>query len=128
MKFIAVVFLMLGMLCSSTLAIAEGPVPFADFMQTAGAQPTVPSSPDAQAKPVAATAQTPHTHMTRGGKIETGIGVGLLGLGVMFIAAGASVRNGEWLASETRAVGLGGGAIFAGAGTTLVVLGCHRRK
>jgi hypothetical protein len=66
--------------------------------------------------------------MTRGGKIETGIGIGLVGLGVVFIAGGASVKNDEWFAGETRAIGFGGGAVFAGVGTTLIILGTHRRS
>jgi hypothetical protein len=123
MKHLAALLLIAGILCSSTFASAQAVVPFKTLMQSGGAQPGVPPMQN----PAAAT-QPPRPHMTRGGKLEMGIGIGLVGLGGVFIAGGASVSDSDWFAGETRAVGYGGGAALAGAGVTLIYLGTHRRS
>jgi hypothetical protein len=128
MKIIAVICLMLGMLLSSLQAAAEDPIPFSALEQSPGAQSAIPPAPEPQKQPSEAPVKNAnHGPITTGGKAEIGIGIGLVGLGALFIAGGASVRNGDWFAGPTRAVGFGGGAVFAGSGITLIVLGNHRR-
>ena len=77
MKLVAVILLSLGMLCSSTLAMAEGPVPFRALMQPAGAQPP---NTDAKDQSSAVSTQPVHRPLTKEGKIMTGTGIGLLGI------------------------------------------------
>jgi hypothetical protein len=128
MKRVAVSFLMIGMLCNSMRTIAEGPIPFNAIMQSSGAQPAIPSASDAQNTPrPAVSQQAPHRPMTTGGKVMVGVGIGFVGFGALLIAAGTTVKDSDWFASESRAVGFGGGAAFAGVGTTLIVFGWHRR-
>ena len=128
MKRVVVALLCLGLLCSSTLAMAEGPVPFRALMQTEGAQPSVAPLADAKAKSAAASTQPPHTrHMTTGGKVMTRVGIGMLVIGGIVLIGTAAVGENSWASSSDKAKLYGAGAgIFAG-GTILIVVGNHRR-
>jgi len=82
MKLVAVALSILGMLLSSTSAMAEGPVPFSALMQTAGAQPDVPPMTDAAGKATPlSTPQAAPPHMTSGGKVMVGAGIGMVAIG-----------------------------------------------
>lgn len=76
-------------------------------------------------------AVAPHRHWSKTGKILTFVGVGLIGGGIAAIAHGqntrvACVSNG---AEETCAdiAWKATGAVWAGAGTALVIIGATRR-
>jgi hypothetical protein len=129
MKLVAVALLVLGMLCNSMLAMAEGPVPFNALMQTAGAQPSVPPITDTKDKSTALSAQPTHTRMTSGGKIMTGTGIGMLVIGVAAVGGTAIVRTalGGVTSAKEDALFATGGALVAG-GVTLIVFGSHRRS
>lgn len=124
MKLVAGAFLLAGMLCTSTLTMAEGPVPFRSYMQAAGAQAAVPPSPDAKNQFTAASNPPAHTHMTTGGKAMTIGGYSMLAAGGLVIA-GTAVA---W-ASESKKAGLyAGGAGLCAGGVTLIIFGHHRRS
>lgn len=123
MKLVAVALLVLGMLCNSTLAAAEGPVPFSALMQPAGGQPGIPPITDAKDQSTAASTQPAHPpRITTGGKIMTGAGIGMVVIGGIFLVGSATVRS-----PEKGAGFLIGGGIAAG-GITLIVFGNHRRS
>lgn len=127
MKVLAVALVVLGMLCSSTLATAEGPVPFRALMATAGAESRVPAINSAQDN--SATPSTKPAHpasMTSGGKAMTGVGIGLLACGGVIIAGTAALSG--WGSSSKRGALYGGGAGLAATGTILIALGVHRRS
>jgi hypothetical protein len=129
MKQFAVLVLIVGMLCNCTLAVAEGPIPFHELARSASMRPSLPLLQDGQGSATAAQPQKPASRpMTRGGKIMTGFGIGLLGLGVLFIAAGATTSSDDFLGSEFKTASFFTGGIFAAGGTTLIVFGTHRRK
>ena len=126
MKLVAVALLVVGMLCNSMLAMAEGPVPFRALMQTAGAQPTTTPIAASQDQSTAVSTQPADRPMTSGGKIMTGTGLGLCVVGVVVLVTAAVLNS---LASPSRkaeAYGGGGGAVVGGA--ILVVLGSHHRR
>ena len=128
MKLVAVALLVVGMLSNSMLAMAEGPVPFRALMQTAGAQPTMTPITASQDQSTAVSTQPAPRPMTSGGKIMTGVGIGLFVTGVG-VLVGAAALNSAWGFSPSRkaeAYGGGGGAVVGGA--ILVVLGSHHRR
>ncbi len=102
MKLVAVALLVLGMLGNSTLAMAEGPVPFRALMQTAGAQPSVPPITDTKDKSTTLSAQPAHTRMTSGGKIMTGTGIGMLVIGGV-VLIGTAAYSGWGDSSSNKA-------------------------
>ena len=126
MKLVAVALLILGMPCNAMLAMAEGPVPLRAFMQTAGAEPAMPSGPDAKDS----SNQGTTSKHANGGKAERVTGGVLLGTGVAVITTTlVLVSAGDGDAGHPGRVwaGIGGGAGMTGAGITLIVLGSHRR-
>jgi hypothetical protein len=126
MKLVAAALLVMGMLCNSALAMADGPVPFRTLMQSAGAQPTVPQATDGKDKSTNPTQPARPSHMTRGGKIMTGVGVVMVASGGLVIAGTAALHD---FASTTRKAALyGGGGACATGGAVLIVLGIHRRS
>lgn len=128
-ELIGVSCLIVGMLCCSTLAVAESPIPFNALMQAAAAQTAVPPMPDARSNSTAATTQsTNRGPMTSGGRVMTGVGIALLGVGAGLIGVGASVNEHGIGGSEVRSIGMGAGAGFAGIGIALIILGTHKRK
>jgi hypothetical protein len=66
--------------------------------------------------------------MTSGGKIMTGVGIGLCVIGGSVIVASAALNNvwGFSPSDKAKAYGAGGGAVAGGA--ILIVLGHHRRS
>jgi hypothetical protein len=126
MKLATVALLVVGLSCNSMLAMAEDPVPFRALMQTAGAQPSIPPIRDSkdQSAPVS-TEPAPRRHMTTGGKIMVGVGIGMMVIGgVAMLGAAGSI----WATSTEKnsLYGAGGGAMAGGA--ILIVLGAHRRS
>jgi hypothetical protein len=130
MKLVAVALLVPGMLCTSTLAMAEGPVPFRAYMQAAGAQPAVPPPPHAKDQFTAVSNPPAHTHMTHGGKIMTGAGIGMLAAGGAVFAGAALVSSSGFSpSSSSKKAGLYGGAAgLCAGGVTLIIFGHHRRS
>jgi hypothetical protein len=128
MKLVAVFILLAGLLGNSMMATAEGPIPFNELAKAAGTQPDAIPAPDAGSVSSPAATQPSHPHMTRGGKIMTGVGIGLLGFGAVLFGTGASTSKDSFLGSDVRAIGMGAGAAFAGVGTTLIVFGTHQRS
>lgn len=130
MKLVSVALLIPGMLCTSTLAMAEGAVPFRAYMQAAGAQAAVPPPPHAKDQ-VTAVSNTPaHTHMTHGGTIVTGAGIGMLVAGGAVIA-GATLASSSGFSpsSSSKKAGLYGGAAgLCAGGVTLIIFGHQRRS
>jgi len=127
MKLFAVSLLILGVLSSSTLAVAEGPIPFSTLGRNGGIYPAAIPLPDA--KDTAATAPTqtpPPSHMTTGGKVMTGVGIGLIAIGTLVFIAGAAAINDSWF-HEAAAPCMGVGAVLGGGGTALIVFGSRRR-
>jgi hypothetical protein len=126
MKLAAVALLVVGILANSMLAIAEGPVPLRTFMQTAGTQPSAPQNTNAKDQSTSPSNQPAHTHMTPGGKIIAGTGVGFLIIGGV-VLVGTAVLSG-WASSSDKAKLYGaGGGVMAG-GVVLIALGVHRRS
>ena len=64
--------------------------------------------------------------MTTGGKIVTGVGVAVVGIGVLMFAAGASQDKNSWGPSRGACFATGG--IFAGIGAATILGGMHWRK
>src|SRR3974390_38430 len=126
MKLVAVALLVAAMLCNSTLAMAEGPVPFTALMQNAGAQSSGPPIPDAKNQAEIATQLARTGHMTTGGKIMVGVGVGMLAIGgVLFV--GTRAWNGPASPTDKHELYGAGGATI-GVGALLIFLGTHRRS
>lgn len=126
MKLVAVALLVVGILANSMLAIAEGPVPLRAFMQTAGTEPVVPQDANAKGQSTSPSTQPAHTHMTPGGKIMAGTGVGFLIIGGIVLAGTAAFSG--WASSSDKAKLYGaGGGVMAG-GVVLIALGVHRRS
>jgi hypothetical protein len=126
MKFVAVVFLIAGVLCNSALASAEGPIPFSALEQAANAQPIAAVAHEATGNSTPVQVQS--RPMTSGGKVMTGVGIGLLGLGVTMFAFGASVSRNDIAGGTIRGVSFGAGGGFAAIGTGLIYFGVHRRS
>lgn len=127
MKVVAVALLVSGLLCNSMLAMAEDPVPFRTLMTTAGAPSSVSllnAGPDNSAAQPAKPAHA--THMTGGGKVMAGVGIGLMACGG-FVIVGTAALNGFGSSSQRGAL-YGGGIGLAATGTVLIVLGSHRRS
>ena len=125
MKLVAVTLLSLGMVCNAVLATAEGPVPFKALMQTPGAQPSLPQITDA--KDQSTSTQPAHRPpMTSGGKVMTGIGIGMFAIGGVVVVGTALLDWGRRTAKVDAGYATGGG-LMAG-GITLFVLGYHRRS
>jgi hypothetical protein len=129
MKLLTIAILILGLLSSSTLAVAESLVPFSAYEQMAGTPSSAPPLPDAGNDPAATTAQSAHSgQMTTGGKVITGVGIALVGIGAVLIGFGASVNSNQLAGSKIKPVGLGAGAGFAGVGVVMIVVGLHKHK
>ena len=127
MKLVAVALLVLGMLCNSTLAMAEGPVPFSALMQPAGAQPGIPPITDARDQSTAVATQPAHPRrMTTGGKIMTGAGIGMVAIGGVALVGAALLQ--DWAPAGKEAAGYATGGGLAAGGITLIVFGTHRRS
>jgi hypothetical protein len=125
MKPALVCLLVLSMACSSSCAVAEGPIPVRALMQNAGAQSALPASSGDQSSPAPDVSQTaPHRPMTTGGKVMTGVGIGLLALGVAALATPQPKDGFAPAEGAVRATSI----LCAGVGVTLVVIGTHRRK
>jgi hypothetical protein len=128
MKLVTVALLVVGMLSHSIFAMAESPVPFKALMQTAGAQPTTTPITASQDQPTAIPTRPAHGPMTRGGKMMTGIGIGLCVIGGS-VLVGAAALNNVWgfsSSDKAKSYGAGGGAMAGGA--ILIILGNHRRS
>ncbi len=126
MKLVAVALLTLRMLCNAALATAEGPVPFKALMETAGAQPSLPPITDAKDQSTS-TSPVHGQHMTKGGEIMTGIGIGMLAIGGIVVFRTAALGNCFGCSSHRAELyGAGGGAMAGGA--TLFILGYNRRS
>lgn len=125
MKPVAAVALVVAMLCSSTLAMAEGPVPFRALMRNDGAEPSIPPLTDANDPPTAASNQADHkTHMTSAGKIMTGVGIGMVAIGGVVMAATPHA-----FATPTDKNELyGASGATMGVGVVLIVIGVRRRS
>lgn len=125
MKLIAAAALVVAIFCSSTLTVAEGPVPFKALMRSEGAEPAVPQSTDGKAQSTATPNQpTRKTHMTRAGKIMTGVGIGFVAIGGVVMAFTPHA-----FATPTEKDELyGASGATMGAGVVLVVFGVRRRS
>lgn len=124
MKLVAAA-LLVGLLCIPTLAVAEGPVPFNALMRNEGAQPGIPPLTDANDQPTAASNQPVHkTHMTRAGKIMTGVGIGMVAIGGVVMAA---TPNAFATTTDKNELYGASGATM-GVGVALIVTGVRRRS
>ena len=125
MKAFAVTVAGLGLLCNSMLAMAEGPAPLRSFMTTAGQPPSLSGLGPAQDTSAVPPKPTHHSHMTRGGKVLTGVGIGLLACGG-FVIVGTAAFN-SWETSSDKAGLYGGGIGLLAGGGALIVVGTHQR-
>jgi hypothetical protein len=126
MKIVAMALIVTATLCNSTLAMAEGPVPFRALMQTANGQPSVTPIPDAKGQSAVSTQPARTPHMTTAGKVMTGAGIGMFAIGVVAIAGTAALRGWATPSDKAKLFGAGGGAVASGV--VLIVLGDHRRS
>lgn len=125
MKLVAAVALVVAMLCTSTSAMAAGPVPFRALMRNDGAQPGIPPLTDAIDQPTAAPNQAAHkTHMTRAGKIMTGVGIGMAAIGGVVMAATPHA----FATPTDRSELYGASGATMGVGVVLIVIGVTRRS
>lgn len=122
---VALAVLIAGMLCNSALSMAEDPVPFKTLMQTAGAQPALPPNSDAKDKSVTASTPPAHRSMTRGGKIMSGVGIGMIVVGATGIVGTAAWRGPATPSDKDKLYAASGGT--AGLGVVLIILGHHRQ-
>jgi hypothetical protein len=128
-KVITAAILGLALLCRSTLAVADGPIPFNQLAGNPGVHPVAVPLPQTSDNPAAAPAHPAQTvPLTHGQKVMIGTGIALAGLGVALMAFGASVNQKAIAGSETRDVALGAGGGFAGIGVVLIVVGAHHHK
>lgn len=125
MKIITVALLILGILGSSMMATAEGPVPFKALMQNAGTPPSATSVTPSQGQSAAVPTQPPHRPMTSGGKMMTGFGIFMVAAGAVVIVGTASLNS--WASSSDKAKLYGAASGVAAGGVTLIILGKHRR-
>ncbi len=117
--------LVVAMLCSSTLAMAEPPVPFKALMRNGGARLSTPPLNDVDDPPAAASNHADHkTHMTAAGKIMTGVGIGFVIIGGVVMAATPDAFATPTDKNELYAAS---GATM-GVGVVLIVLGVKRRS
>lgn len=131
MKVVAVAVLVVGLLCNSILAMAEGPVPFNALMQPAGAQPGIPPLDDSGQAGAGSTQPVHRPPMTTGGKIMSGTGLFLFVGGAVLVVGTAVLSKAGGIGSPTssdqaKLYGAGGG-LLAG-GLTLIIVGNHRRE
>ncbi|HEY1986533.1 MAG TPA: hypothetical protein VGG85_14050 [Terracidiphilus sp.] len=127
MKLFALSILILSMLSSSTLALAEGPIPFSALAKNGGAYAAAIPWQDAQNNAAGAPIQTrPQSHMTSGGKVMTGVGIGLIAVGTLVFVAGVAATNDSWF-HNAAAPCMGAGAAVGGGGVALIVFGNRRR-
>jgi len=125
MKPVAALALVVALLCSSTFALAEGPIPFKALMRNDGAQPGMPPLTDGSDQPAAASSQAVHkTHMTGAGKVMTGVGIGLVAFGGLVMAVTPNA-----FATQTDKNELyGASGATMGVGVVLIVFGVKRRS
>lgn len=127
MKLVAVALIVAGLLCNSSLAMAEGPVPFHALMQPAGTDAGIPPLDDSKDQSTAGSTQPAHKlPMTSGGKTMTGIGAGLMVIGVVVVIGTALLHDFGPSGKVAAGYAAGGGAIVGGA--TLIIFGGHRRQ
>jgi len=107
------------------VAMAEGPIPFKALMRNQGAQPGMPLFTDADAQSTSAPNQPAHKiHVTRSGKIMTGVGIGLVGIGGFVMA----VTPHAFATPTDKNELYGASGATMGVGVVLIVLGTHRRS
>ena len=124
MKLVTAVALIIAIFCGSTLAIAEGPVPFKTLMR-GGAQPGLPPIAGDDAQSASSSSQpAPKTHMTATGKVMTGVGIGLIAVGGLVMAATPHA----WATSSEKDGLYAGSGATMGVGVVLIVFGVHRRS
>ena len=121
-KLLAMPLMIVGVLLTSVLAVAEDPVPFKAMMQSASAPAAVPPMPDASnaAGPAVNTGK-----ITAAGKAEIVGGFVLLGTGILTVAFTAVLTGNRFAGSKGPAL-YAGGAAASGVGVTLIVFGAHR--
>jgi hypothetical protein len=125
MKLGAAVALVVAILCSSTLAVAEGPVPFRALMRNEGAQSGIPPLTDVNDQPAATSNQAAHkTHMTRTGKIMTGVGIGMVAIGGVVMA----VTPHAFATPTDKNELYGASGATMGVGVVLIVIGVTRHS
>jgi hypothetical protein len=95
-------------------------------MQTASAQPTTTPITASQDQSTAVSTQPAHRPMTSGGKIMTGAGLALCGIGVVVLVGAAVLNSLASPSHKAEAYGAGSGAVAGGV--ILIVLGDHRRS
>jgi len=128
MKIILVVMLVTGLLFTSAQAVAEEPASMRSLMQDAGAPVKIAPASEAADGSLAVGPGQAHPHaMTRGGKIMTGIGIGLMGVGVSVIAQGAVIKSSDIVGSMLKTYCLGSGLALTATGGALTIIGVHRR-
>ena len=127
MKLSAYFLLIFVVLFSSMRAAAEDKIPFGDLAMNGGIHPVAIPLPDEKAQAQSSATRTARpSHMTTGGKVMTGVGIGFIALGVVVFAAGAAAINDSWF-HDAAAPAMGVGAALGGGGTALIVVGNHRR-
>jgi hypothetical protein len=129
-KLAGVVLLIAGMLSNSALASAEGPIPFSSLEQAASAQPNAPLSGQATGNSSPVSTQPIHRKpMAPGGKIFTGLGIGLVGLGgALIISAAKRHPANPYQTVSGRGADFAVGAASAGIGTLFIIAGVHWRS
>ena len=128
MKLAMVALLLVGMLCNSTFAVAEHPVPFKELMQSAGSQSSMPTNSDNKGQSSAVATQPVHRHMTSTGKIMTGVGIGFCVIGGIGLIGTAALGDNLWASPSDKHKIYGASAGVLGGGVVLIVLGNHRRS
>jgi hypothetical protein len=116
----------------STLpAAAEGPIPFKELARNGGIDPAISASNpmDSQSAPSDRPGTANHQrHWTKGGKIMTYIGVGLMAGGGGALAYGLSKKDNYCYGSCFAFDWKWTGAAWLGAGSVLTAIGATRRS
>ena len=127
MKIIAMALLVSAILCNSVMVYAEDAIPFGALAKNGGIYPVAIPPPDKNDSAAANVTQTKQQNrMTTGGKVMTGVGIGFVAIGTVVFIAGATAINDSWF-GDVAGPTMGVGAVLAGGGIGLIVLGDHRR-
>ena len=126
-RYVACSLMVAALLLTSMRAVAEdNTIPFKALMQSASAESTLPSKPDA----TDASSQNATSKHSDSGRTKRIVGGVLVGGGVAVITATlvvVSLVHGDAGHAGRVWAGVGGGAAMTGAGVALIVLGSQKR-
>jgi hypothetical protein len=132
MQRLSAILLVMALIFTSLPCAAQDPIPFKSLARMAGVQPSLSdlrAMPDGQS---GSSVQSPRPrHWTKGGKIMTFIGAGMLAVGGASLAYGLSNNNSGTCSDGSTCVSVDWkwtGVAWLGTGAALATLGLTRRS